>query len=291
FDLWEIWQKQNTSQKTNILPTPEKPISIFTLPIESPRYSSLLLGLPKNLNPWVNIAWSAFGEGKYKKALNIFEDLDIDSGSPDVKNGLAWSYLKNKEIKAASTLFEEIKEIWPNFIGSNQGINEIDRIKRGQAVHADQYLEINKLGIAEQKYKELRSEYPHWEYPLIQLGKLKIKRKDYFYAREYFLDALDISPNNQEAITGIRQVRKVIDPDLFQADSALESGDYKKAALLYANYIREYKPNINSYLNLRKKFHELGFMDDPWTEYNSRQQPSTPPTSFFSRLFSKIGLT
>ncbi|SVD89673.1 uncharacterized protein METZ01_LOCUS442527, partial [marine metagenome] len=49
FDLWETWQEQNTSPQINILPTPNKPLSIFTLPIESPRYSSLLLGLPKNI--------------------------------------------------------------------------------------------------------------------------------------------------------------------------------------------------------------------------------------------------
>ncbi|SVE09544.1 uncharacterized protein METZ01_LOCUS462398, partial [marine metagenome] len=34
FDLWETWQKQSTSQKINILPTPNKLISIFPLPIE-----------------------------------------------------------------------------------------------------------------------------------------------------------------------------------------------------------------------------------------------------------------
>ncbi len=291
FDLWETWQEQNTSPQINILPTPNKPLSIFTLPIESPRYSSLLLGLPKNINPWTDKAWNAFGEGKYKKSLDIFENLSTNTGSPDIKNGLAWSYLKNKEINTASILFEELKETWPNFIGSIQGINEIDRIKRRQTVHADHYLDINKLGIAEQKYKEILNKYPNWEYPLIQLGKLKLERKDYFFARKYFLDALDISPNNQEAKAGINQVRKVIDSNLFQADFALESGNYKKSALLYAKYIREYKPNVNSFLNLRKTFHKLGLMDDPWIEYNSKQQPSTPSTSFFSKLFDKIGLT
>ena len=75
----------------------------------------------------------------------------MDAESPDAKNGLAWSHLKNKEIKEASVLFKEILQTWPNFIGAIQGTNEIESIKRRQAIHADHYLGINKLGIAEKK--------------------------------------------------------------------------------------------------------------------------------------------
>jgi hypothetical protein len=53
------------------------------------------------------------------------------------------------------------------------------------------------------------------------LGKLKLEQKDYLYARDYFLDALDLAPNNPEAKAGINEVRKVIDSNLFQADQAL----------------------------------------------------------------------
>ena len=84
------------------------------------------------------------------------------------------------------------------------------------------------------------------------MGKLKLARKDYLYARDHFLDALDLAPNNPEAIAGIDEVRKVTDSNLFQADQALKSGDYKKAALLYADYIEEYKPNASSFLNIDK---------------------------------------
>ena len=311
-DLWASWHEKDMDALINILPTSAKSLSLFTLPIEFPRYPSLLLGLKRDVDPSTNHGWKSFWKGKFKKALNEFKDISYMLGispstilplkvsslsfltlamnSPDAKNGLAWSHLKNKDVKEASILFKEILQIWPNYIGAIQGLNEIESIKKRQARYADHYFDINKLGIAEKKYEDIQSKYPNWEYPHTQLGKLKLKQKDYLYAREYFLDALDLAPNDPEAKAGIGDVRKVIDSNLFQADQALESGDYKKAALLYADYIKEYEPNANSLLNLDKTLFQLGFMDNPWREYSTKQKPFAPPISLFSQVLDKLGL-
>jgi tetratricopeptide (TPR) repeat protein len=289
-ELWVSWHKKDTDTLINILPTSTQPLSLFTIPIEFPRYQSLLMGLPRDSDPLINTAWNVFSKGKYKKSLSIFEDISMNNESPDIKNGLAWSFLKNKEIQEASSLFDEILQTWPNFLGAIKGIDEIEKIKRKQTFHADHYLNVKKLGIAKKKYHELKNKYPNWEYPYTQLGKLKLAQKDYLYAREYFLDALDLAPNDVEAKAGIDEVRKVIDASLYQADLALKSGDYKKAAILYADYIEDHKPNANSLLNPYKTLSQLGFMDSPWREYSTKQKPSSQPISFFSKVMDSLGL-
>lgn len=290
FELWATWHEKDADELIDMLPTSTESLSLFTLPIESPRYQGLLLGLNIDQDPSINHAWNAFWKGKFKKASDYFENTSLDAESPDAKNGLAWSHLKNKEIKEASILFKEILQTWPNFIGAIKGTNEIENIKRRQAIHADHYLDINKLGIAEKKYNEIQSRYPNWQYPHTKLGELKLARKDYLYARDHFLDALDLAPNNPEAKAGIAEVRKVTDSNLFQADQALKTGDYKKAALLYADYIDEYKPNANSLINLDKTLFQLGFIDDPWKEYSTKPNPSTQPDSLFTQVLDKLGL-
>jgi len=290
FELWAAWHEEDEDELIDILPDSTESLSLFTHPVETPRYPGLLLGLPKNQNPSINHAWNAFFKGKFKKASNYFEDASGYTESPDAKNGLAWSHLKSKEIKEASVLFKEILQTWPNFIGAIEGINELESLKRKQAIHADYYLGINKLAIAEKKYKEIKNRHPNWQYPHTQLGKLNLARKDYLYARDHFLNALDLAPSDKEAKAGIDEVRKVTDSNLFQADQALKSGDYKKAALLYADYIEEYKPNASSLISLDKTLFHLGFMDDPWKEYSTKQMQNTQPNSFFSQVLNKLGL-
>ncbi|HIF02472.1 MAG TPA: tetratricopeptide repeat protein [Nitrospinaceae bacterium] len=290
FNLWSTIQENKPDKLLDILPTRAESLSLFTLPIEFPRYQGLFLGLPKDIEPDINDAWNAFEKGKFKKALYIFKNISIGYHSPDAENGLAWSYLKTKEIKEASKLFKGILQTWPNFIGAIQGLDAIKKIKKIQARHADYYFEVNKLGLAEKKYKEMKNKYPNWEYPHIQLGKVKLARNNFLHAREYFLDALDIAPKNLTAKEGIRAVRKEVDSELFLADLALESGDYKKAALLYADYIKEYEPNASSLISLKNTFHQIRFMDNPWKEYSSKQKPVAPPITFFSQMLDKLGL-
>ena len=290
FSLWSNIQENKPDKLFYILPTATESLSLFTLPIEFPRYQGLFLALPKGIEPDINDAWNAFEKEKFKKALYIFKNISVGYSTPDAENGLAWSYLKTKEIKEASKLFKEILQTWPNFIGAIQGLDEIKKIKKIQASHADNYFKVNKLGLAEKKYKEMKNKYPNWEYPHIQLGKVKLARNDFLYAREHFLDALDIAPKNPTAKEGIKEVRKEVDSELFLADLALESGDYKKAALLYADYIKEYEPNASNLINLKNTFHQIRFLDDPWKEYSSKQKPVTPPITFFSQILDKLGL-
>jgi tetratricopeptide (TPR) repeat protein len=313
FAKWDDWRKNDTNMVIDVLPDHPEAYSLFTLQAEHPRYSSILLGLPNNNNPAIDKAWNSFNNGSYKKSLEEFEDIanifgvvpplslsakiispyfiGIDSGSPDLQNGLAWSYLKNKNIKTASNIFIEILNKWPNFIGALKGIKEIEKIKRNQARHADQYLELNKLKIAEIKYKELQGNYPDWIYLHTQLGRLNLEREDYLKARDYFLDALDITPNDTSAKNGIAGVREVLDSELYEADQALNAGDYKTSAILYAGYIDDYSPNVSSILNLSTA---LGFNVDPWDTYYEKKNDylnNGNDVSLFTQLLDKVGLS
>ena len=310
---WDNWHKNDTNILIDILPDSPEAHSLFTLQAEHPRYSSILLGLPENNKPAINNAWNNFNKGLYKKSLEEFEDItniigiglplslsekiispyfkDIDSGSPDLQNGLAWSYLKTKKIKTASNIFTAILHKWPNFIGALKGIKEIEKIKRYQAQHADQYLDLSKLRMAEIKYKELQNNYPDWIYLHTQLGRLNLEREDYLTARDYFLDALDITPDDTAAKNGIAGVRKVLDSDLYEADQALNAGDYKTSETLYADYIDEYSPNVSSILNLPTT---LGFNIDPWDTYyekNNDYLNNGNGVSLFTQLLNKVGLS
>ncbi len=259
FALWSDWHKKDADVLIDIIPATPEDVSLFTLPTEHPRYPSTMLGMPRNDDPAIEVAWSAYWRGSFKKALEEFKDISKDPNSPDVKNGLAWSYLQNRQIKTASKLFDDILRIWPNFIGALKGKEEIENIKRRQAVYADYYFDLNKLSIAEKKYAELQSIYPDWKYSYIQLGKVKLAREDYPDAREQFLDALELAPNDPSAKMGMDEVRKVMDSSLFQADQSLKSGDYKTAALIYAEYIEEQKSGKSSLPKLSHLMDKLGF--------------------------------
>ena len=97
--MWKGWHEKDTDALVQIFPTTPKDISLFTLPSEKPRYSSTLLGLSIGRKQILELGWEAYSKGLYKKSLANFSDMQSDNGSPDIKNGLAWSYLKNKEIK------------------------------------------------------------------------------------------------------------------------------------------------------------------------------------------------
>ena len=92
-------------------------------------------------------------------------------------------------------------------------------------------------------------------------------------------------------INGIAALRKVIDSDLYQADKALKAGDYKTSAILYADYIDEYSPNVSSILNLSTT---LGFNVDPWDTYYEKQNNylnNGTDVSLLTQLLDKIGLS
>ena len=73
FELWANLHEKDGDELIDILPTSTESLSLFTLPIESPRYPGLLLGLPISPDPAINLAWNAFWKGKFKKASDYFE--------------------------------------------------------------------------------------------------------------------------------------------------------------------------------------------------------------------------
>ena len=79
-NLWASWDEKDADPLIDIFPTSAKSLSLFTLPIESPRYPGLLLGLIRDVDPSTNHAWKAFWKGKFKKALNEFKDISYTFG-------------------------------------------------------------------------------------------------------------------------------------------------------------------------------------------------------------------
>ncbi|MCH8157667.1 MAG: tetratricopeptide repeat protein, partial [Nitrospinae bacterium] len=174
--------------------------------------------------------------------------------------------LKNRQVKTAEKLFQNILQTWPKFIGALKGTAEVENIKRRQALYADYYFDLKKLGIAQNKYNELISEYPEWPYSYIQLGKVKLAREDYATARKHFQTALDLNPNDPMAVEGIDAVREVLDSALFQADQLLKGGDFKAAALIYADYIEEQGPKTSITPQLAHAYNGLG-----WCQFQKKR--------------------
>ena len=71
FQMWQEWTQKNPDKVWEIVPSGADSTSIFTLPVEHPRYRSSLLGLPiiKGSSE-LDEAWRAFNEAKYNKAIN-----------------------------------------------------------------------------------------------------------------------------------------------------------------------------------------------------------------------------
>ena len=99
-ELLEMWEARNQGTlRWEIVPSSPESSSIFTLPVEFPRYRSLLLGMPLEDTESLDFAWKSFHQGKYTKAADFFDSLtNAESLNPDAVNGLAWSLLHAKQI-------------------------------------------------------------------------------------------------------------------------------------------------------------------------------------------------
>nr|MBC8283547.1 tetratricopeptide repeat protein [Nitrospinota bacterium] len=235
FHLWHQWTHENPDAVWEIVPSSAASTSIFTLPAEHPRYRSVLWGLPihKNISE-IDTAWEAYHQGKYKKAINLFEYLALEKNPTlDAVNGLAWSLMKTQQINKSEEVFKEILELYPQFIGALNGLAEIIEIKKQQAVYVQYYLDLGKYRLAKEKLDELLFKYKNWAHPYNQHGKISLARKEYDLAKTYFLEALEKEPNNSIAVNGLEQILKAVDKHLYKADQALKQGDYKTAALIY----------------------------------------------------------
>ena len=116
-------------------------------------------------------AWKAFNKKKYNKAISLFKNLSLrKEPSLDAINGLAWSFMKAKQVNKSEEIFKEILELHPKFIGAIKGIKEITKIKKHQAMYVQYYLDLGKYRLAQEKLDELMFRYENWAHPYNQHG-------------------------------------------------------------------------------------------------------------------------
>ena len=267
--LMEDWQASNQGDITKrweVVPSNFESNSIFTLPVEFPRYRSLLLGMPSEDTNALDSAWKSYYQGKYSKASNQFESL-ARSNSPnlDAVNGLAWSLLHAKQINKSEKTFKEILELYPKFIGASKGLQKIEEIKKHQAVYVQNYIDLGKYQLAANKLDDLLDRYDDWAHLYNQYGKIFLARKEYEKAREYFLDAQKYSPHDSVSKLGLEHVQLALDKQLYKADRAFNKGDYKLATIIYHDYI-----DVDTWpspkFNMAHAYNGLG-----WSQYHKKQ--------------------
>jgi tetratricopeptide (TPR) repeat protein len=252
-EMWEVWSQNQATIHWEIIPTSPESSSIFSLPVEFPRYRSLLLGMPSENSEDLEVAWQSYYQAKYSKAANLFSGL-AKSNNLDAANGLAWSLMQSKQINKSEKLFREILELYPRFMGAYKGIQEVEKIKKRQAIHVQYYMDLGKYQLAAEKLDDLLSRYNDWSHLYNQYGKVYLARNDYNQARNYFLEAQKISPNDNITQLGLEQVQKEMDKQLYKADQALKNGDYKMAALIYHDYIDEGTIQEKSFAQITTSF-------------------------------------
>ena len=268
FQMWKQWTLENPDAVWEIVPSSAASTSIFTLPAEHPRYRSIHWGLPVSNDPSeLDAAWNAYHQAKYRKAINKFEDLALRKNPTlDAVNGLAWSLMKAKQINKSEKIFKEIIELHPQFIGAIKGMHEIKQIKKRQAEYVQYYLDLGKYQLAKEKLDELLFRYENWAHPYNQHGKISLAQKEYELAKDYFLEALEKEPNNPVARNGLEQILKAHDKHLYKADQALKQGDYKKAALIYYDYVQEDDDWPSDKFHVAHAYNGLG-----WSQFKKKQ--------------------
>lgn len=265
-EAWESSNRDDTTVRWEIVPSNLESSSIFTLPVEFPRYRSLLLGMPAEDVEDLDLAWKSYYQRKYSKAANLFSSL-ARSNSPnlDAVNGLAWSLLHAKQINKSEKTFKEILELYPRFIGAFKGLKEIEEIKKHQAVYVQNYIDIGKYQLAANKLDDLLDRYDDWSHLYNQYGKIFLARKEYKKAREYFLDAQKFSPNDGPSKLGLEQVQLALDKQLYKADQAFNKGDYKLSTIIYHDYVGDDTWPAPQF-NLAHAYNGLG-----WSQFHKKQ--------------------
>jgi len=264
--FWKSESEKISASSYPVLPNDSGTSSLFTLPVDGPRYQSMLWGLnrPTNKSPELETAWRYYRQGLYRRALTAFKNLPKSMNQTlDAQNGLAWSYLRTKKIQKADRMFNRIAKTYPKFIGVIKGLQESEHLKMRKANFAQYYLDLNKLKIAEKKFDALVKEFPDWPYSYVQLGKIAIKINDYEMAQNLFLKALELDPKNKGGLLGMEALLKIREPDLYAANQALKQKEYRASASLYNDYIEYNKPSIPLNESLAHAYNGLG-----WSQYH-----------------------
>ena len=258
--FWKSLEKKKSVASLPVIPDKPGEPSLFTLPVEHPRYRSILWTLNQPNNEALEDAWRYYRKRFYRKALQSFQNLpEPFSYSLDAQNGLAWSYLKNKKVIKAEQIFRDISQIHPNFIGVVKGMQESENLKMRTVEYAEYYLDLGKPKIAGKRFEALTEEYPDWAYPYSQLGMLELRNDDLETANDYFQKALELEPGNEGGLKGLDELEKIRRPELYEAQQALKKGDFKEASSLYYYYIKSQKPRKKLTEPLARAYSGMGW--------------------------------
>ena len=285
--FWKQLKKQN--QSLDIIPLDTFTTTLFTLPTERPRYKSMLFGLVDMASPvipgqlWsqpgttetifdkgryeptppptlIDQAWNHYRKGDFKNSLQAFKSLSNKNvSSIDGLNGLAWSYLQTDNITRAKELFENSLNIWPSFPGTKEGLLKIDEALFKKAAEGHIHFNAKKYSLALEFFEKLRSTYSEWSHPYSMLGLMHLEQNEYDQAGNRFLQALELDPDDDTAIEGMKRLHRVFVPKLIDADKALENKNYKQAAKLYWGYIESLDLSAKMTPTLAKAYNGLGW--------------------------------
>jgi tetratricopeptide (TPR) repeat protein len=264
--FWESEGENMSASSYPVLPDNSDTVSLLTLPVDEPRYRSMLWGLSQteNASPQLETAWRYFRQGLYRRALKAFQNLPQTlSETLDAQNGLAWSYFKNKNIQKADQTFNRVAQTYPKFIGVVKGLRESENFKLRKAAHAQYYLDMNKLRIAERKYRTLIKEFPDWAHSYAQMGRIALKFYNLEVAQEFLHTALKLEPRSEAGLLGMEEMEAIREPDLYEANQALKHENYQEAASLYRDYIDHHKGSTPLDESLARAFNGLG-----WSQYH-----------------------
>jgi tetratricopeptide (TPR) repeat protein len=265
-----FWRSLGDPISDAFLPViPDKPgaPSLFTLPLERPRYRSVLWTFDPPENDALEVAWRYYQKKLYRRATEAFRALPpAVANSLDAQNGLGWSLLKSKKILQAERVFKEISFTHPKFIGVVEGMQESENLKMVKAEGAEFYLNLKKFRIAEKKIKALKEEFPDWAYPYVQLGLLELRNGNYEAADELLQQSLQLAPGNAAGLKGLEELEKIRQPELYQARQSFKRGDFKSAASLYYSFIESQQPQTELTEPLALAYNGLG-----WSQFEKGQ--------------------
>jgi tetratricopeptide (TPR) repeat protein len=152
----------------------------------------------------------------------------------------------------------------PNFIGVIKGLEKLKEEKNKKLSRAKFYMESGKFQIAEKKLTALAKTFPQWPEPWTQLGYVEIARNQKVAAKNYFQRALELKPDDPNAIRGLDALIKTVSPDIYEADRAFQAAKYNRASQLYFDYIH-HRPT-DPLLSLTRVYNRLG-----WSQYHKGQ--------------------
>jgi len=265
-----LWEPQGKPRPGGSLPVvsddPDQP-SLFTLPVEHPRYRSVLWALDSPENEALETAWRYYKKKLYRRAVQAFQALPEPLlNSIDAQNGLAWSLLKSRKIIEADTVLRNLSQTYPRFIGAVKGMQKSENLKMAKAATARYYLDLKKTRIAEKKIKALQKEFPDWAFPYAQLGMLALQKGNLDAADDFFQQSLQLDPGNAKGLKGLEALDKIQYPELYEAQQNFRKGNFKEAAFRYYNYIDNHKAQVQLTEPLARAYNGLG-----WSQFQKGQ--------------------